>query len=74
MGRAAAGQPAEAGGTLDELRFHWGSAYDIGSSGGEYTARRRDGKGVPLADPHPEELWRRIQADYAALPVPRDLP
>jgi len=75
MGTAAASQPAEEGGALDELKFHWGSAYDIDADdGGVCTARRRDGKGAPLADPLPEGLRLRIQADYAALPVPRDLP
>ncbi len=74
MGRAAASQPAEEGGTLDELRFHWGSAYDIDAVGGVYTARRRDGNGVLLTDRLPEGLRLRIQADYTAMPVPRDRP
>jgi hypothetical protein len=73
MGRAAASRAGEDGGTLDELRFHWGSAYDIGADGGVCTARRRDGKGA-LADPLPEGLRLQIQADYVACPVPRDLP
>jgi len=38
-----------------------------------WTARRKDGKGT-LADPYPEGLALRIQADYAAMRVPRDLP
>ncbi len=59
---------------LDELRFHWGSAYEIAFTGGMWTARRRDGRGAPLADPLPEGLRLRIQADYTAAPVPRDLP
>jgi len=41
---------------------------------GTWTARRRDGRGGTLADPLPERLRLRIQADYAAMPVPRDLP
>jgi len=64
------------GGTagLEDLRFHWGDAYDIvGSSGVGYTARRKDGQRVPLTDPLLEGLRRQIQADYAAMPVPRDL-
>ena len=73
MGRAAASR-AEGADALDELRFHWGSAYDISADREVYTARRRDGKGAPLADPLPEGLRLRIQADYAAMPVPRDLP
>jgi hypothetical protein len=39
-----------------------------------WTARRRDGRGGTLADPLPEGLLLAIRADYAALPVPRDLP
>ena len=73
MGRAAASR-AEIRAALDELEFHWGSAYHIAVTGGMYTARRLDGKGVPLADPLPAGLRLRIQADYAAMPVPRDLP
>ena len=73
MGRAAASR-GESSGALDELEFHWGSAYHIAVTGGMYTARRLDGKGVPLADPLPAGLRLRIQADYAAMPVPRDLP
>jgi len=59
---------------LEELEFHWGSAYDIAVTGGRWTARRRDGRGGTLASPLPEGLWLRIRADYAAMPVPRDLP
>jgi hypothetical protein len=57
--------------TLDELRFHWGGAYDIAASGDTFTARRRDGRGDLLADPLPEGLRRLIRADYEAMPVPR---
>ena len=39
-----------------------------------YTAQRRDGKGGTLTDPLPEGLRLLILADYAAMPVPRDLP
>jgi len=56
---------------LDELRFHWGTAYDIDAADGVCTARRRDGTGGPLADSSPEGLRQKIQADYAADPVPR---
>ncbi len=73
MGRAAASWAEDEAGALDELRFHWGSAYDIDAAGGVYTARRMDGKGAPLTDPLPEGLRLRIQADYAAMPVPRNL-
>jgi len=74
MGRAAASRAGEAVGALDELEFHWGSAYDIAVTGGMWTARRKDGRGSTLADPLPEGLRQRILADYTAMPVPRDLP
>ena len=61
-------------GALAELEFHWGSAYHLAVTGGVCTARRRDGKGGALADPLPEGLRLLILADYAAMPVPRDLP
>ena len=75
MGKAA-GQAADNSGTLDldEIRFHWGDAYDVGRDGVMFTARRRDGRGGPLASPLPEGLLLLIRADYAACPVPRDLP
>ena len=73
MGRAAASR-AEIRAALDELEFHWGSAYHIAVADGTYTARRMDGKGVSLTDPLPAGLLLRIQADYAAMPVPRDVP
>ena len=41
---------------------------------GTWTAWRRDGQGGRIADPSPEGLLRLIRADYAAMPVPRDLP
>jgi hypothetical protein len=74
MGRAASGRLGDDTGELDQLRFHWGSAYDVGAAGGVYTARRRDGKGVPLTDALPEGLRLQIVADYERMPVPRDLP
>ncbi len=74
MRRAAASRADKDGGALEELEFHWGSAYDIALVDGVWTARRRDGRGGTLADPLPEGLRLRIQADYAAMPVPRDLP
>ncbi len=74
MGRAADSRAGEAPGALDELRFHWGDAYHIAAGGGVYTATRRDGQGSRLADPSPGGLFRQIRADYAAMPVPRDLP
>jgi hypothetical protein len=43
MGRAAAGRAEGASGALEELRFHWGSAYDVDLVGGMWTASRKDG-------------------------------
>jgi len=74
MGRATASRAEEDTGALEDLEFHWGSAYGIAFADGMWTARRRDGKGAPLTDPLPEGLRLRILADYAAMPVPRDLP
>jgi hypothetical protein len=59
---------------LAELEFHWGSVYHPAVIDGTYTAQRRDGKGGTLTDPVPEGLRLLILADYAMLPVPRDLP
>jgi|HubBroStandDraft_3_1064219.scaffolds.fasta_scaffold838479_1 hypothetical protein len=59
---------------LDELEFHWGSAYHLAILDGICTARRRDGKGGTLTSPVPEGLRLLIVADYAAMPVPRNLP
>jgi hypothetical protein len=74
MGRAAASRAESDTDALEELRFHWGDAYNIVASGGVFTATRRDGRGGGLADPSPEGLFRQIRADYVAMPVPRDLP
>jgi hypothetical protein len=76
---AAAPPPPEenlrpAAAALEELEFHWGSAYDVAIVDGMWTARRKDGRGGTLVDLLPEGLRLRIQADYAAMPVPRDLP
>ena len=70
----AADQVADSTGMLGEIRFHWGEAYDIAVAGGTWTARRLDGRGGTLASPLPEGLLLLIRADYAAMPVPRDLP
>ncbi len=74
MGRVPASRAEDDTDALEELRFHWGSAYEIEADGDRYTARRRDGRGAPLTDPLPAGLQQRIQADYAAMPVPRDRP
>jgi hypothetical protein len=73
MERAAASRTEEDSGALEELEFHWGSAYAIAIARGMWTAWRKDGRGGKLADPLAEGLWLRIRADYAAMPVPRDL-
>jgi hypothetical protein len=58
---------------LEFLEYHWGSAYLIGTEGSQYTAERRDGKGAPLAAADPDELCCKMQADYTADPVSKDL-
>ncbi len=72
MGRAVASRAEIDAGALDEVEYHWGSAYHVAVTDGLCTARRRDGKGGTLTDPLPEGLWLRIVADYRADPVPRD--
>jgi len=42
MGRAAAGRAEGDTGALEDLEFHWGSAYDIAFADGLWTARRKD--------------------------------
>jgi hypothetical protein len=71
MGRAASGRLEGDAGELDELRFHWGGAYDIDTAAGVFTATGGDSQGGRLTDPSPEGLLRQIRADYAARPVPR---
>ena len=69
----AAGQAAGDVGTLDlnEIRFHWGSAYEIDRDSGMWTARRRDSQGGVFADPSPNGLLLLIRADFAAMPGPK---
>ena len=56
---------------LDELRWHWGSAYLIDRFGpGRWVAQRRDSRATISAD-NPESLHDRIAADYQQRPVPR---
>ena len=45
----------------------------ISYANGLYHAERRD-DGAQVHAPDPEQLNREIQADYAARPVPRELP
>ena len=56
---------------LNELRFHWGAAYEIGYGLGQYRAVRRDDRSVVRAD-SAEQLLAAIREDYAVRPVPRD--
>ena len=58
--------------TLAELRHHWGEAYEITDRPG-WRARRKDGKGEPLAAPDPQALVEAIRADYQRDPVSRDV-
>jgi hypothetical protein len=56
---------------LDELQWHWGSAYIIASpEPGRWIAQRRDDGQALVADT-PDRLRGLIAADYAARPVPR---
>jgi len=57
---------------MDELRWHWGDAYEISDQGGGWRARRRDGKGGWLTAPDANALEDLIRADYAREPVSRD--
>ncbi len=59
-------------GPLDDLRWHWDSAYLIECFGlGRWVAQRRDSHATIGAE-GPDELRDLIAADYAAHPVPRD--
>jgi hypothetical protein len=58
-------------GPLDELKWHWGSAYLISFSGPDnWIAQRKDNRATLRAD-NPVELLDLIRADYAAHPVSR---
>lgn len=59
---------------LEFLGHHWGEAYLFGHGAGGYAADRRDGRGRTLTAPDRDGMLREIEADYAACPVPRDLP
>lgn len=56
---------------LEELRHHWGEAYEITDRPG-WRARRRDGKGGWITADDAEALLAAIRADYRADPVSRD--
>ena len=59
---------------LKELRWHYGEAYVIDHlDDGRWLAQRRDDRQTLQAG-SPDELLAMIRADYAARPVPRQLP
>src|SRR5579875_1833176 len=55
---------------LDDLDFYWGDVYDFTFSRSKWVARTDNGSRTLLAD-SPGELFRLIDADYRAHPVPR---
>jgi hypothetical protein len=58
---------------LEELRWHWGSAYVISSPEPDtWIAQRRDTHETLRTD-DPGTLLGLIRADYAARPVPRSV-
>jgi hypothetical protein len=56
---------------LDDLRFHWGGAYNVQHLGDTWLAQRKDKSRAVLSARTPAELLEKIRADYAARPVPR---
>jgi hypothetical protein len=60
-------------GALEDLRHHWGEAYEISYRLGQYRAVRRDDRSVVRAD-SASELLEAIRADYAGRPVLRPGP
>jgi hypothetical protein len=59
---------------IEELRWHWGDAYEIGFDDDRgWHARRRDGLGGRLIAADPDDLIGVIAADYALKPVPRSV-
>jgi hypothetical protein len=64
-------QPAHgADAALDDLRWHWGDAYEITEALGVWRAVRRDNQ-VALIASGPGELRDLIVTDYNRRPVPR---
>ena len=58
---------------LDELRWHWGSAYLISFFEPDtWVAQRRDDRSVLRSD-SPADLREKIVADYTAHPVSRQV-
>ena len=60
----------EPGVTLESLDWEWGDAYLIGYARDQWMALRRDTRRFLTAGTL-DELATRIEADYAASPVPR---
>jgi hypothetical protein len=60
--------------SLDEIRWHWDSAYNVEHLGGLWLAQRLDKSRATVSARTPDELMEKIRADYAAEPVPRDRP
>ena len=58
--------------TLESLDFDWGDAYLIYYARDQWAALRRDTRQFLTAQTL-DELAARIDADYAASPVPRDV-
>lgn len=56
---------------LEELRWHWGDAYEIETGNGEWRARRRDGLDGWMTEGSADELHTRIVDDYTTRPVRR---
>lgn len=57
---------------LNNLRYHWGEAYEISWGSGVWRAVRMDNR-VSLVATAPEELRELMISDYASHPVPRDI-
>lgn len=58
---------------LNDLDWHGGKCYDLAVTRAGWVAKRLD-NGRSLVAASPAELRALIVADYAAAPVPRDLP
>jgi hypothetical protein len=54
---------------LDDLRWHWGDAYEISEALGVWRGVRRDNQ-VALIASSPGELRDLVVADYDRRPVP----
>jgi len=56
---------------LNELRFHWGSAYNVQHIGDLWLAQRLDKSRATVSAKTPGGLLEKIRLDYQAAPVPR---